>query len=330
MLDLGNHIEFILKKNNKNKKWLCDTLKELFYTNETAIGYKTFVAKLSNNTLSAIEFLQIAYILNLKLDKIKDLLEKDLNEKDIKNESEEKNMEEIIEKLILSSEFYGYNNNFEILENDDQEYYLICHDTRNDFGAIEFFDLSNNKTKVLGIVKNLEKHLIESGKSIKKFQEMKSESKYEFIKNIIDEQNSFFPNNKPIEEDFRFGIKRNYMEFPKYKEECYKKLKEISCEIDKDKKKCLFEDLLQDEFMKSTDIDILMQYHIFLNTLEVIGDKDFFDIVKELRKEFIKSTVLNYTGEEINYVIENYKTYNVDQEEVISTFEELLKNQNTK
>lgn len=69
-MELGSYIDYQLKKRGTTKKWLYDVLRASFEEPLFRCAFNTFTTKLNANTLSAIELLAIAAVMNLDLNQL--------------------------------------------------------------------------------------------------------------------------------------------------------------------------------------------------------------------------------------------------------------------
>lgn len=62
-MNLGEHISNIIEQQGRTKVWVAE---------QSGINYKTFVDKLTRDTLKGIDLLKVAKVLNIDLEKLKE------------------------------------------------------------------------------------------------------------------------------------------------------------------------------------------------------------------------------------------------------------------
>lgn len=121
---------------------------------------------------------------------------------------------------------------------------------------------------------------------------------------------------------------KNYMDFEEFKKSSSEEIKEIINKYSTiEEQKENLEDFIVTDFMKSTELDILMQYHVYIDILKDIGNQDLLDFTVDFRNQFIKELSLGLDEKEIEELLEKYKEYDSgdNQEEVINLIKNVIK-----
>lgn len=319
-MELGNYIENALKNRKKSKVWLCEELNSTFYTKETEIAYKTFVAKLSNNTISGIELLYISHILELNLEKIKLLLKKQI----FTNNKGDVNMDSFTKVLKQNSSFKDIQYVVCINSEKENEHILFSENVDNNFVGIEAFNLKDNKMYIVGSIDNLESVLLDSEVTIEEYSKMPDDERYEIISDFLEEFYSLFPESKPtlyIETKISQNPKKkNYMNTLKYMNSCTSEISEILGKYRNIELLKSLDNFMGSETSKSTEVDIILQYEIWfkviielknINDIENAQYDYAYKVVSDSKKEFIETLDRGLEEEEIEQLKKDVLEYGI-------------------
>lgn len=172
-MELGNYVEAELNKREMSKQMLHQLMQSAF-PDDFNLAYNSFSNKLANNNLNAIELLQIASILDLKLDYLKELLTKHSGYEIRKSKTEIKDEKVSLEVKKLFEEhsptlrqIYENGEASDVAEKSISKYLslkftkkhkniyqlTVFHDgdgTDDDLAALEELDLNKRTIRVLG------------------------------------------------------------------------------------------------------------------------------------------------------------------------------------
>ena len=206
-MNIGNYIKLDLKEKGKSIKWLCEKLNRYFYAegSNDSIESKNLYAKLGNNTLTAVELVKIAIILDIQLDSLKRFTDITYlnDDEDDTNDDNDDDIKLNIEKLKRISDFLDETSNFYVLKDDTDEevYMLLSFNFEKNFATMEKFDLKNNYKFIYGKINNLQEQLEYSSYLTEHIEDLDLIEKYHFLKDYFKKYFALYPERKREEEN---------------------------------------------------------------------------------------------------------------------------------
>lgn len=195
-MDFTRLIEKKLEEKNMSKQALYKKISETFYSNNGVkqISYQSFVTRIAENKLSAVDFFEIAEILSINTKEI----QRNIHMKVLEDS---KKITAQIQGIILKNSLFFNENTEYIFSHPDKESnyffyktYLLCIDGVKKRVSLELFDFLDMKVTTIADVSYKQEYF--DDEDFNAFLNMSQESKLRYLEEINQFASDLYP-NKP-------------------------------------------------------------------------------------------------------------------------------------